>query len=192
MIKDHSRFGQPDDLNAVIGDPHYTLNWYPKGLREALNGPHSLTNVGVTRYYPGPGVVVDFEPITFDFRVEERRAYFHTQGLVYVPIFRREVLTRAQFSERLEQERAALDQATVQNTPLDVPPDLEEALRDASVVAAIRMSAHQAIQARIETTGTPLRGIALKRALETEQARLLQELRERMRDGSLGVSASPQ
>jgi hypothetical protein len=59
-----------------------------------------------------PKVVVDFEPDPGEgkFYVDEKRRFFSTRGIIYVPIFLGERLTKEQFLERLHRERRVMEQ----------------------------------------------------------------------------------
>jgi hypothetical protein len=106
-----SRRPGADPLDALLG-PHYVAQYAPRGLRMALT-PHSLTLVVVSRYYPTESVVVDFEDPKRPFLPEEKRRWFHTQGIAYVAVYQKERLTPAEFQARLEAERTALHPPTL-------------------------------------------------------------------------------
>ena len=104
-----------DDIDAVLGSPHYATPFYDENLRLAVVGPYSRHRVAVSRYYLllKPPVVVDFEPHREDgpFFVEEKRRYFTAKGVPYIPVFLGETLTQAEFGERVRQARKFAEQA---------------------------------------------------------------------------------
>lgn len=102
----HGKPRGPDDVDAVVGCQHYLTPYYDKALRDLVLGPHSPELVAVTRFYPTltPQVVVDFEPQDGKFYVEAKRRYFTPKGVVYIPVFLGERLTKEQFAERAKRE----------------------------------------------------------------------------------------
>jgi len=121
-IKEHAgRTAKVDEISQVVGSDAFYMRYYPKGLREICLGEHSKDLVGVSRFYPmleplpdgepkKVPVVVDFEPTpgSGPMFLEEKRKFFMEQGIVYVPVFLTETLTKEQFAEKLEQEKQAL------------------------------------------------------------------------------------
>lgn len=129
MLQAHPRAGIAlDEISEALGDRRYIERHYIPELKARLLGPHERGLVGVSRLYRWmtPPVVVDFEPSPLDdkFYCEEKRAYCHERGIVYVPIFLPERLTNAQFAERVKQERASMEQGSKEHKE-------QEALRDA-------------------------------------------------------------
>ena len=92
-----------DQVSQVLGDSRHLAPYYPEGLTEAclgpVKGPLALNRLNVSRFYLfiNPPVVVDYERAFERFYVEEKRKFFIEQGIVYVPIFLRDRLSREQF-----------------------------------------------------------------------------------------------
>lgn len=103
----------PDIFSEVVGDTRYAAPYYPKELTPA----HLKFPVGISRLYllAQPQVAVDFEPSPLAdvplMHCEAKRKWCYERGIVYVPIFLREKLTREQLVERLSVERATRDAA---------------------------------------------------------------------------------
>jgi hypothetical protein len=97
----------------VVGDTRYAAPYYPKELTPA----HLKFPVGISRLYflADPQVAVDFEPNPLAdvplMHCEAKRKWCYERGIVYVPIFLRERLTREQLTERLKVERSTRDAA---------------------------------------------------------------------------------
>jgi hypothetical protein len=105
---------KPDEIDEAVGDTRYMTPHYPAGLSEACVGPFERRTVGVTRFYRWrtPQLVVDYEPAPVQgrFYVEAKRKFFMERGVVFVPVFLKERLTRAEFEKRLADETTALQE----------------------------------------------------------------------------------
>ena len=172
-----------DQISEVLGDRRHLLRWYPDGLTEACLGPMARDRIGVTRLYPfiTPQVVVDFEPAPSQgrFYVEEKRRFFTQAGIVYVPIFLRERLTREQFKSRVLEElkimRAARETPT---TVRPTPHDIERAMQSPEILLRI----DDEVQRR--TPPRPLYGGAKASWLRRTRAEVTAQIREQVvRDG---------
>src|SRR5687768_14833379 len=102
VIREHARgYKTPDPISNVLGSQQYAENYAPKGLTEAVLGPHTTDALAVSRFYMmlAPQVVVDFEPSPLDglFYADEKRHFFMTHGVIYIPVFLKERLTPEQF-----------------------------------------------------------------------------------------------
>lgn len=172
-----------DQVSEVLGDVRHILRWYPDGLAEACVGPTARDRLAVTRCYLfiTPMVVVDYEPAPSQgrFYVEEKRKFFTKQGILYIPIFLRERLSREQFKARVRDELTLL--RTMQDTSLSVrptPQDIERAMQTPE------------IQLRIDDEmgrrwGTKrLTGVAKTNWLKRTRAEVTQQIREQVvKDG---------
>lgn len=100
-----------DEINEVLGTGIYASRYYWRTLRDQILGVHSGDLVGVSRYYLTlkPTVVVDFEPVPPEkFYVEEKRRFFLKKGIVYIPIFLGQRLSKEQFEALSKQEHEIL------------------------------------------------------------------------------------
>ena len=180
--------GIPDEISQVLGDDRYAMRYYPDGLSELLLGPYSTDKVSVSRYYLmlDPKVVVDFEPSPLDGKMwcEEKRKFLHERGIVYVPVFLREMLTAQRFRERVEQEREALRQG-LQDVRDDAAVDIEAILGSAEMKAYVKEEALARLNAEI-AAGRKLYGASRMTRLEAITWDVLAELRRKATDGSLG------
>jgi hypothetical protein len=188
-IKEHvARGAKPDEISEVIGNDSYFMRYYPKGLRERCLGPYTKDLVGVSRFYPmlerkiddesgkelpkQTPVAVDFEPGPNEGKMflEEKRKYFMEEGIIYVPVFLTEILTKEQFAERLEEERQNLvrgfreemEDAAMEKA--DVPFFADDAL-----IAEVNAIALERVQA------LGLRGAAKNKRLVREKEIILKE-----------------
>jgi hypothetical protein len=142
-----------DQVSDVLGDRRHLLRWYPDGLTEACLGPMARDRINVTRLYLfiTPQVVVDYEPAPSQgrFYVEEKRRFFTGLGIVYVPIFLRERLTREQFKARVREELTLLRKA--QDTTVAVRPtpyDIDRAMQAPEILLRIDDAVRQRMQTR--------------------------------------------
>lgn len=190
MIKEGTRTGlspRSDEISEVLGSPGHFRRYYFKGLRELCLGEHSKELVGVSRYYPMEDqredtagnilpkrvpVVVDFEPQPTEDKMylEEKRKFFMEAGIVYIPIFLRDNLTKEQFLDRYEEEKANLIRG------------YREALEDQSLESEkIPFFTDETIMASIDAlalervTALGLRGAAKIKRLKREKEALLRE-----------------
>ena len=180
--------GIVDEISMVLGDHRYAMRHYPDGLTEAILGPHSTDKVGVSRFYLmlDPKVVVDFEPSPLDGKMycEEKRRFFHSKGIVYVPVFLRELLQVTAFAERVDREREAL-RLGVQDAREDAAMDTEALLASPEMKDFVKREAQARLEAEIRA-GRQLRGAARMTRLEALTTAVLAELRQKATDGSLG------
>jgi hypothetical protein len=198
-ISEALAFDQPTDALDGQGRrimyrfvPQYVSNYYPKGLRERIYGPHSRELVGVTRFYPRcePPVVIDFEPPPPDpwFR-EEKLQFFLEQGIAYVPITLKDVLSTEAFVERVDAAKrmaqAGKAEAVELQTLAGIGKDVETWLQTPEIVAsldreALDVLAEETIEKR---KGRPLTGVARLSRLATIKTQLVKQLREDLRSG---------
>jgi hypothetical protein len=98
-----------DAISQAIGDRRFMAPYYPKGLRQVVQQRYDPP---VSRFYQwtAPNVVVDFEPPTHLGRmwIDEKRGFFHEQGIVYVAVLLREKITLPVFKARLEEAKSNL------------------------------------------------------------------------------------
>jgi hypothetical protein len=116
MLPYGHRAPEADLISEVIGDARRAENWTSPDLVRACIAPmEKHESVTFSRYYllAIPPVVVDFEParVQGKFYLEAKRCWCHEHGIVYVPIFLHERLTRAQLAARLQFERTELEHA---------------------------------------------------------------------------------
>lgn len=194
MIRPYVRTkNQKDEIDEVLGTPFYAQPYYFDELRKQILGPHSTNLLGVTRYYlmMKPSVVVDFEPDPREakFYVDEKRKFFMDRGIVYIPIFLKERLTKEQFAEVVRRETT-----NTQSGHMDVMEnralagvDIEEMLTDAEVIAAVNVEALRRADERPKVKGGARAHllIKLKRVVTAE-------LRQKAKDGRLGRGFSRQ
>lgn len=123
MLLQMPRREKVDTISEVLGDPRHLAPYYPTGLTEHVIGALVKGLVGVSRLYPfiEPNVVVDFEPSPLQgkFYVEEKRAYFTRKGVVYVPVFLQDKMTRETFKARVREALGILrgEQGTPSSRP---------------------------------------------------------------------------
>jgi len=174
--------------------PQYVVNYYAKGLRERIYGPHSRELVGVTRFYPRcqPPVIIDFEPPHPDpwFR-EQKLQFFLEQGIAYVPITLKDVLTTEAFLERVEAARRMASAGRQEAAELQAMAgvgrgrDVEEWLQTPEVIASIDTETLEVLRRETEASGKLLFGVARVNRLATIKTRIIQKLREDMRCGRI-------
>lgn len=193
VIREHARgYKTPDPISAVLGSQQYAENYAPKGLTAAVLGAHTTDALKVSRYYmmTEPKIVVDFEPSPLDglFYVDEKRAFFMAQGIVYIPVFLKERLTPAQFELRFAEARAAVagtsgDRAT--RLALDKVP-LDEAMEDPEIVAYIDRESMRRVADQM-SAGKNWRGAAKTNVIIRTKKAVAAEVRERLiKHGGLG------
>lgn len=176
-IREKVSRGAIDEIGNILGSPYYWYRYYFKELKIRCLGVHSPELVGVTRYYQSldPRVVVDFAPTHPEkMFVEEKRKFFMEQGILYVPIFRNELLTKEQFAQRVKEERETLARGyreALEDQSLLVDGDIEM-FSDAQSLAQINALA----LAEVKTM--KLRGAAKDKHLRVIKERLLKEMRE--------------
>jgi hypothetical protein len=191
----NSRSRGPDEIDEVLGSPHYLTPYYDKALRDAILGPHARDLVPVTRYYPSlkPPVVVDFEPQHDKFFVDQKRHHFMVLGVVYIPVFLGERLTKEQFAERVKREREItkvgnrqladdLLLETVEVDHLFEDPDLHAAIKREALVRLEKLE-----KLTLKNKFYPkFRGFARTKKLEKLVAEVTDEFREQVRHGGVG------
>jgi len=168
-----------DHISEALGDRRHIHRWYPDGLTAACCGPMARDRVHVSRLYlfVKPQVVVDYEPAPSQgrFYVEEKRRFFTTRGIVYVPIFLRERLTRDQFKARVREELAIMRAET--RTPSTVRPtpyDIERAMQSPDIQLRIDDEVQRRQPAR------PLFGAAKTNWLRRTRAEVVAQVREQV------------
>jgi len=137
--------------------------------------------IPVTRYYPtlDPQVIIDFEPQRPDkMYCEEKRKFFMNKGIVYIPVFLGQTLSKEQFADLYKQEkenlargyREHLEDEVLKGSGVEIPmfSDIQELARiDAEALKIV--------------TDMRLRGAAKNKRLAREKKLLIQEaIRARM------------
>lgn len=183
----------------VVGDARRAENWSDRSLAVACGGPLvAHLDIRVTFFFllALPPVIVDMEPAPAmsKFHCEAKRAWAHARGIVYVPIFLRDKLTRTQFQERLKVERAALDTAKREAsqvrarrkvaTPRRTRPE-GYTIHDPEIQALITEETFIRIEVE-EKAGIRLRGGARDQRLAKMRREVEAEFLARVRDGSVG------
>jgi hypothetical protein len=162
-------------------------------LTSAVLGSHTTDVVKVSRFYlmTTPQVVVDFEPSPLDakFYVDEKRAFFMAQGIVYIPVFLKERLTPAQFELRYADALKAVAQTSgdrATRAALDGVP-LDELMADPEIVAYIDKESVRRVEDQI-AAGRNLRGKAKQHVIANTKKDVAAEVRKRLTDhGGLGA-----
>lgn len=192
-----------DLLCSVVGDTRRAENYSARSLTLACVDPRVEPHVTVTvSFYfllADPPVIVDMEPapVVSKFYCDVKRTWAHQRGIVYVPIFLRDKLTRTQFEERLKDERKALQDAKRLAAEAE---GLARGRRAKQVKAThprgytISMPEVQALidketMLRIEIeekAGLKLRGGVRTKRIEKVRREVEQEYLSRVRDGSVG------
>jgi hypothetical protein len=103
---------EEDEISVVLGDTRRAESYRLVELTRQLY-PHQRGKVvEVSRYYllRRPPVIVDFEPPPSrgPMHCEQKRRWCQGQGIIYVPIFLADRLTREQFAERVRLEQDAM------------------------------------------------------------------------------------
>lgn len=199
MIREHTKGHRiSDEISEVIGSPHYMQPYYDKALRDQLLGPHSTQLVPVSRFYMNwtadrliTGVVVDFEPAPGGqpFFCDEKRAFFNARRIAYVPIFLKERLTKEQFAQRLKEEKRTASEGRQQaeeNKVLSLRGDVEGWLLSPEMQTQITQMTLQRVEARERELGRKLIGVGRRNALAKYQKQVIDELRQKARNGSMG------
>jgi hypothetical protein len=145
MLTYGHRMPSLDLISEVMGDTRRAENWTSPDPVRACVGPMAKhESVTFSRYYllAVPPVVVDYEPapVQGKFYFDAKRRWCHERGIVHVPIFLHERLTRAQLAARLLFERTELEHARrainqergLRRVP--VPRELDEAEIDAEAL----------------------------------------------------------
>lgn len=192
-IREYTQRGAADEISEVIGSPYYAQNYVFKELRNQILSPHSTQLVPVSRFYMRlrPQVVVDFEPNPLEgvkFYAEEKRKFFHSKNVVYVPIYIRELLTREQFKARVDDERALLAQAHQESMEDAALADVNDGALDAETIAAIDKETHRRVEELRQTKH--LYGIALTRTYAKVKSRVITELLKERKHGRVGTVLS--
>ena len=188
----------PDLLNEVLGDPRRAEGWSSPELTRACVGEitaHEI--VSISRYYllRKPPVMVDFEPakVQGKFYVEAKRKWAHEHGIVYLPIFLREKLTRLQLEERLklevkqmeESRKSQREQAALRKVRKKDKAKQGYTISDPEVQAFIDEEALWRITCE-EKAGYKLRAAARSNRLGKIRREVEVETLSRLRDASLG------
>ncbi len=104
---------EEDEISVVLGDTRRAESYRLVELTRQLYPNQKDRVVNVSRYYllRRPPVIVDFEPArsTGPMHCEQKRRWCQGQGIVYVPIFLGDQLTREQFAERVRLEQCAME-----------------------------------------------------------------------------------
>lgn len=188
-------------LCSVVGDTRRAENWSSRELTAACIGdlrldPHAVVNVSFYFLLATPPVIVDMEPAPAlrKFYCDKKRAWCHAHGIVYVPIFLRDKLTRLQFEERLKDERKQLVDAQRLAAEGKALAKGRKATKKAPQGYTISMPEVQTLidqeaLTRIaieEKAGLKLRGSARQARLAKIRRDVEQEYVSRVRDGSVG------
>lgn len=188
MIKAVNRqYKRNDEIDEVVGTPFYAQDYYFNDLRDTILGPHAVDLVGVTRFYlmSTPKVVVDFEPDprVGKFYVDEKRKYFIARGIVYVPIFLKERVTKDQFAEayRREVELTAKGHMVSMEDRALGGVDVEALLQDPEVMQAIDTEALRRADGH-----TKVKGAARAHLITRYKREVAAEMRKKVKDGRLG------
>ncbi len=195
LREDHRR-GQSDEINDVLGTPLHWHAYFLKDLSREVYGPFIKKHVIVSRFYQTlkPPVVVDFEPHPRQgkFFLEEKRQYFAARGIVYVPIYLADRLTRAQFAERVKECRAQLAAGArvIAKAPID-DVALEAFLVSSDVQAYVVAETQRRVDVRVAQTKA-VHGAALQKLIAKTRTVLLDEIREKARKGTLEPLTVPQ
>lgn len=210
MIREYSRgYSIKDEVSEVLGDPRYIQNFYPPGLKERTVGPWSRDLVSVSRFYKWltPPVVIDFEPSPYDakFWLDEKRQWCSEHGIVYVPVMLTERLTGEQFRKKVDLEiefhrSGRRDSLTVEAlravTPEDVlrmiPLDrsVEDLLVHPVTVEWIDTETMRRFEEKYKDR--PLHGGARIKVIGLLKAKVIAEVRERIKHGRVGHLRSDQ
>lgn len=170
--------------------PAYLHNWYPAGLRERTVGPHSRELVGITRFYPTlkPKVAVDFEPAPPElFYEDEKRRFCAEQHVVYIPIYIGDRLTVAEFKARYDAAKDMADRrwsSLLEDRAL-AEVTVEQWMQTPELLAAIDAECLRLCAVEEETSGKCYRGVARKAVLGRIKRDLLDELRRKMKNGTV-------
>lgn len=196
MIKEFvARGSKSDDISDVIGSDAYWMRYYFDELKDRCLGPYSKDNVGVSRFYPmteqttpdgskRTPVVVDFEPPpkTIPMFLEEKMKFFMEKGIVYVPVYLPDQLTKEEFARRFEQAQEVL-----------IKGYREELENEALESVDIPMFSETTLMAEVDAlalervTQLGLRGAAKNKRLVKEKKEILeQKLAERQANGVAG------
>lgn len=180
----------------VVGDARRAEGWGDRGLTIACVGTqeaHSAVTVSFFFLLATPRIIVDMEPaaVVGKFYCEAKRAWAHAQGIVYVPIFLRDKLTRTQFEERLKAERQALLDAKREagkargRKVAATPRPQGYTIQDPEIQALITEETLTRIQIE-EKAGIKLRGGARDQRIAKMRREVEAEFLARVRDGSVG------
>lgn len=202
-IKEHvARASKQDEISDVIGSDAYYMRYYPKGLRERCLGLYTKDLVGVSRFYPmldsggidpdtgkelpkKTPVVVDFEPGPNEGKMflEEKRKFFMEEGIIYIPVFLTELLSKEDFERRFEEEKANLALGYREAMEDEAMDKVEiPFFSDPALIAEVEAIALE----RVQVLG--LRGAAKNKRLAREKENILkQKLAERERQNGMGA-----
>lgn len=179
-----------DQITDVLGDPRHLTPYYPGGLTEHILGPVQRGLIGVSRFYPfiTPPVVVDFEPAPTQgrFYVEEKRAFFTARGVVYVPIFLREKMTREVFKGRVREALQILRTAT---NGIPTPPVTPATIDAVMATPEMRLRIDDEVAKRVPAT--PLYGAAKASWLVRTRAEVTEMLRQQVVQTWTGSHRTP-
>lgn len=189
MLLRSPRREKVDTISEVLGDSRHLAPYYPTGLTAHVLGPHQQGLVGVSRLYPFivPNVVVDYEPAPTQgrFYVEEKRAFFHARGTVYVPVFLLDKLTRDTFKGRVR-EALQLMRATSAAAPARPTPASIDA-----VMATPEMQLRIDDEVAKRVPATPLYGVAKAAWLRRARAEVTDMLRQQVVQTWTGSHPTP-
>lgn len=183
----------------VVGDTRRAENWSDRTLTIACVGDtlaHQDVRVSFFFLLASPGIVVDMEPapVIGKFHSEAKRKWAHARGLVYVPIFLRDKLTRTQFEERLKYERGMLDEAKRLASSARARAAAAKrspkrpggyTIHDAEVQALITEETLMRLAVE-EKAGIKLRGGARDKRIAKIRQQVEADFLARVRDGSVG------
>jgi len=176
MIKEKVKDLTQDEVGQVLGIFEHFETFYFRELKQLAIGPQALHGISVSRYYPNtkPPTVVDFEGPD-KFYCDEKRKFFYEKKIVFIPIFRGEFLSKADFSERVEAEKKNLVQGFREAMEDKALADGDEIpmFSDAQFLASIDAEAQR------EVAEMKLRGAAKNKRLAAVKKRLLAEAREK-------------
>lgn len=189
-------------ITSVVGDTRRAENWSHRDLTAACIGdvrldPHNTITVSYYFLLASPPVIVDMEPapVLSKFYCDKKRAWAHAHGVVYLPIFLRDKLTRTQFEERLKDEKKQLADATRlaheakalkrARKPSKARGSMGYTISSPEVQGLIDTEALLRIQIE-EKAGLKLKGFARTARLEKIRREVESEYLSRVRDGSVG------
>lgn len=178
MLLQLPRREKTDTISEVLGDPRHLAPYYPTGLTEHVLGALQRGLVGVSRLYPfiEPNVVVDFEPAPMQgrFYVEEKRAYFTRKGVVYVPVFLQDRMTRETFKARVREALTILRSEV--GTPISRPtPESVDAIM---LTPEMALRIDEEVSKRVPNV--PLYGVAKTGWLRRTRAEVTEMLRQQV------------
>jgi hypothetical protein len=188
-------------ITSVVGDTRRAENWSRRDLTAACLDdvrldPHNTITVSYYFLLATPPVIVDMEPAPAlsKFYCDKKRAWAHANGIVYLPIFLRDKLTRTQFEERLKDERKQLVDASRLAHEVKALKRARKPQKPAHAGYTISMPEVQTLidtetMLRIEIeekAGLKLRGAAKATRIEKLRREVESEYLSRVRDGSVG------